>query len=61
MELKVKLNPMDRSGKIGDMKRPLYTALANTKAWALGIMLPPWRDALARYLVKKYRMSNGQE
>jgi len=61
MELKVKLNPMDRSGKIGDMKRPLYTALANTKARALGIMLPPWRDALARYLVKKYRMSNGQE
>jgi dTDP-4-dehydrorhamnose reductase len=61
MGLTVKLNPMDRSGKSGDMKRPLYTALANTKARALGIVLPPWRDALERYLVKKYQRSNGQE
>jgi dTDP-4-dehydrorhamnose reductase len=57
MGLTVKLNPMDRSGKSGDMKRPLYTALANTKARALGIMLPTWRDALERYLVKKYQIS----
>lgn len=61
MGLTVKLNPMDRSGKSGDMKRPLYTALANTKARALGIMLLPWRDALERYLVKKYQKSNGRE
>ena len=57
MGLTVKLNPMDRSGKSGDMKRPLYTALANTKARALGIMLPPRRDALERYLVQKYQIS----
>jgi dTDP-4-dehydrorhamnose reductase len=48
-------------GKTGDMKRPLYTALANTKARALGIMLPPWRDALERYLVNKYQISNGRQ
>jgi dTDP-4-dehydrorhamnose reductase len=48
---------MDRSGKSGDMKRPLYTALANTKARALEIMLPPWRDALERYLLQKYQIS----
>jgi dTDP-4-dehydrorhamnose reductase len=57
MGITIKLNPMDRSGKSGDMKRPLYTALANTKARALGIMLPPWRDALERYLVEKYQIS----
>jgi dTDP-4-dehydrorhamnose reductase len=53
----IKLKPMDRSGKSGDMKRPLYTALANTKARAIGILLPPWRDALERYLAEKYQIS----
>jgi dTDP-4-dehydrorhamnose reductase len=37
------------------MRRPLYSALANTKARALGIILPPWQDALERYLREKYR------
>lgn len=60
MGIMVKLNPMDRSGKSGDMHRPLYTALANTKARELGILLPPWRDALERYLQKKYQISGGR-
>jgi dTDP-4-dehydrorhamnose reductase len=39
------------------MRRPLYSVLANTRARALGISLPPWHDALARYL--KERHPNG--
>lgn len=53
MGLAVKVTPVDRKGRSGDMRRPLYSALANTKARALGIVLPPWRDALERYL-KEY-------
>ena len=56
MGLPVHVKPLDRGGKSGDMRRPLYSALANTKARALGIMLPPWRDALGRYLRQKYEV-----
>jgi len=54
MGFAVQVKPLDRGGKSGDMRRPLYSALANTKARALGIVLPPWRDALERYLREKY-------
>jgi dTDP-4-dehydrorhamnose reductase len=54
MGMSVKVRPVDRSGKGGDINRPLYSALANTKARALGIVLPPWRNALERYLKGKY-------
>jgi len=54
MGLTVKVTPFDRGGKSGDMRRPLYSALANTKARALGIILPHWRDALERYLKEKH-------
>jgi dTDP-4-dehydrorhamnose reductase len=53
MGLTVKVTPLDRGGKSGDMRRPLNSALANTKARALGIILPHWRDALERYLKEK--------
>jgi dTDP-4-dehydrorhamnose reductase len=53
MGLTVDLRPVDRGGKSGQMRRPLYSVLANTKARALGIALPHWRDALARYLQQK--------
>ena len=46
--------PVDRGGKTGNMRRPLYSVLANTKARALGITLRPWREALADYLRAKY-------
>ena len=46
--------PVDRGGHTGDMRRPLYSVLANTKASSLGIELPHWRDALSRYLKLKY-------
>jgi len=46
--------PVDRGGRTGSMRRPLYSVLANTRARALGVVLPPWRDALERYLTRKY-------
>lgn len=54
MSFAVTVNPVDRKGMSGDMRRPAYSALANTKARALGIILPHWRDALERYLKIKY-------
>lgn len=54
MGISAKVIPVDRRGRSGDMRRPLYSALANTKARGLGIVLPPWRDALERYLGIKY-------
>jgi len=56
----VTVRPVDRSGKSGEIKRPLYSALANTKARALGIMLPNWRDGLERYLQEKGASANAE-
>lgn len=50
----VKVRPVNRNGLSGQMRRPLYSVLANTRASAIGIRLPPWRDALYRYLQTKY-------
>lgn len=46
----VEVVPVDRGGRTGAMRRPLYSVLANTKARALGVTLRPWREALAAYL-----------
>lgn len=54
MNMDVDLQPVDRGGMSGDMRRPLYSVLANTKAQALGVGLPHWRSALKRYLKEKY-------
>ena len=54
MRLKVKVVPADRKGLSGEMRRPLYSVLSNTRAAAMGITLPNWRDALERYLREKY-------
>ncbi len=54
MAFSVLVKPVDRKGRSGNMRRPLYSALANTKAREFGITLPPWRDALERYLKDKY-------
>jgi len=51
---KTQVVPVDRQGLTGSMRRPLYSVLANTRAAALGIRLPHWRDALARYLQEKH-------
>lgn len=55
MGLPVDVKPVDRGGPSGEMRRPLYSVLANTKAKALGIRLPHWRDGLEKYLWEKYR------
>lgn len=54
MNLNVHVIPIDRKGVSGNMKRPLYSVLANTKAKNLGVELPHWRNALWRYLKAKY-------
>ena len=54
LNIKTEVRPADRGGRTGAMRRPLYSALANTRAHALGITLPPWRDALRCYLKAKY-------
>ncbi len=59
MGLNVEVKPVDRRGLSGEMRRPLYSVLANTKAKALGIALAQWRDGLGRYLKKKY--GNGKQ
>lgn len=52
--LNVEVRPVDRKGVSGRMRRPLYSALANTKAKALNVALPPWRDGLRDYLREKF-------
>ena len=48
--LPTKIVPVDRKGMAGSLKRPLFSALNNTKAANLGVKLPTWQDALKRYL-----------
>lgn len=51
----IRVKAVDRGGMSGDMRRPLYSALANTRAQSLGIVMPHWHDALERYLaIKKH-------
>ena len=52
------VRPVDRGGRTGMMRRPLYSVLANIKARTLGVTLPPWRDALNRYLSARHRGSS---
>lgn len=52
--LNIKVIPVDRHGMNGEMRRPYYSVLANTKANNLGIILPHWQDGLKRYLRRKY-------
>jgi len=42
--------PVDRGGHSGAARRPRFSALANRRAASLGVVLPTWRDGLARYL-----------
>ena len=50
----VDVKPVDRGGRSGNMRRPKYSALGNSKAQGLGISLRPWREALNDYLSEKY-------
>ena len=46
--------PVDRGGRTGNIRRPLYSVLANTRARRLGITLRPWQEALMAYLEIRY-------
>jgi dTDP-4-dehydrorhamnose reductase len=53
LNIKMQVSPIDRGGRTNSMRRPLYSVLDNIRARALGIRLPPWQDALKRYLQTK--------
>ena len=57
LHIDAKVVPVDRKGRTGDMKRPLFSALKNEKASKLGITLPGWRDGFFNYISYKYRES----
>jgi dTDP-4-dehydrorhamnose reductase len=48
--LKTKIIPVDRGGMAGSLRRPLFSALSNTRAKKLKIVLPEWEDAARRYV-----------
>ncbi len=48
--LKIKVRPVNRNGISGGIRRPIFSALKNTKAKKLGIELPSWKNALKRYI-----------
>lgn len=54
MGIGIELVPVDRKGLDGEMRRPLFSALKNTRAKKLGIVLPSWKEGLKQYLKKKY-------
>lgn len=49
-KLPVTVRPVNRGGVSGGIKRPKFSALANTRASRLGVVLPHWEDALKRYI-----------
>lgn len=49
-KITTKVLPVNRHGEFAGIKRPLMSALLNTRAKASGIVMPPWQDALRRYL-----------
>jgi dTDP-4-dehydrorhamnose reductase len=60
LALDIEVHPVDRKGLTGTMRRPLYTVLQNTRARELGVVLPHWKDGLARYLKEKYGRDTGK-
>jgi dTDP-4-dehydrorhamnose reductase len=58
VDSKSEVVPVDRGGRTGNMRRPLYSVLANTRARALGVTMRPWQTALAQYLREKYLGGN---
>jgi dTDP-4-dehydrorhamnose reductase len=52
--------PIDRNGRFDEVPRPLFSALENCAAKALGIELPPWRDALRKFLTTELLTPSDQ-
>jgi dTDP-4-dehydrorhamnose reductase len=55
LQIDTEVVPVDRKGRTGNMRRPLFSALKNEKAAKLGITLPGWRDGLYSYLNYNYK------
>ncbi len=49
--LSTKIVPVDRKGMAGKLRRPLFSALKNVRAKKLGVVLPPWQNAIRRYVL----------
>jgi dTDP-4-dehydrorhamnose reductase len=49
--------PVDRKGDYGAVRRPANSVLDNTRARALGIVLPHWKDDLACYLQRRAKVA----
>lgn len=54
LDIDVELVPVNRKGKTGEMRRPLFSALENERAKKLGVILPNWKEGLNQYLKAKY-------
>lgn len=54
LDIDIELVPVDRKGKTGTMRRPLFSSLKNEKATRLGISLPYWKEGLNQYLKNEY-------
>ena len=54
LDIAVELVPVDRKGKTGKMRRPLFSALKNEKATRLDVTLPNWKEGLNQYLKYEY-------
>jgi len=50
LKSKIRIIPVDRRGDSGGARRPLFSAIKNTKAKKIGVVLPKWQDALSRYI-----------
>ena len=58
LDLKAEVRPVDRAGRSGTMRRPIYSVMSNNKALSMGIVLPFWHSALAAYVQAKYLSGN---
>jgi dTDP-4-dehydrorhamnose reductase len=46
----VRIQPVDQGGMTGSLRRPRFSALANIRAKARGVVLPHWRRGLEEYV-----------
>ncbi len=56
--LPTRVNPVNRNGLSGEMRRPKYSVLANTRAKSLGIELPHWKKSLQDYILGSRSLDN---
>jgi dTDP-4-dehydrorhamnose reductase len=50
LNVEPKLMPVRMADAKLKAQRPMYCVLSNAKLAALGITMPPWQDAIARYV-----------